>query len=129
MADARSEIFERIRRGLAAAYLPDARETVPLPPPAPRFEEPLADVFTRALTAVQGQVHRMATAAAALDFLLGEFADRNVDRLLGWDAGEIGLPGLAAALAAQGIEIIPSRLAATDERQAPWRRWRRCPWD
>lgn len=118
MSDARSAMLERIRQGLSRAYLPAAGETPPSPPQPPPFTEPLADVFTRALEAVQGRAVRVAGAGEARQWLLAEFRARGVRRVLGWDAGGLDLPGLAEALAAQGVEWVASRLEAEARGEA-----------
>ncbi|MCO6449437.1 MAG: lactate utilization protein [Caldilineales bacterium] len=110
MSDARSEVLDRIRQSLKQAYLPATTETSPLAPTPPSFDRPLPEVFAKALRAVQGRVYEMDSMDEARDFLLSEFEQRQINRLLCWEPGIIGIPGLAEGLRSQGIEITPSRL-------------------
>jgi L-lactate dehydrogenase complex protein LldG len=116
MTDARSEILTRIRQSLPKAYLPDASGAISLPPRPPDFAEPLVDVFTRALEAVQGVVHPVGNQQAARDLLAAEFRARRVSRVLSWESLDWLLPDCKETLAAAGIELIPSIFAGPDRK-------------
>ncbi len=118
MSDSRSVILDRIRQGLTQAYLPAVPAETPAPPPPPSFAEPLAEVFTRAAAAVHCRVERVASAAAARDWLLAEFATRGVQQVLGWAPAQLDLPGLAEGMAAQGVTWVVSRLEAPARGEA-----------
>lgn len=115
MPDSRTAILDRIRSALPQAYLPtlDAAK-----PDSPAFDEPLADVFTRALAAVQGTVQRVESEEAARDWLVSEFTTRGLAQILCWEPAQLPLPGLAEALLARGISLIPSRLTGPDRKTA-----------
>ena len=113
MNDARTQILGRIRGALKQAYLPDAVDAVPPPPSPPPFSEPLADVFARALEAVQGKCHRFENEEAARDFLLAEIANRGAIRLLCWEPDALPIPGLAQAFRERGVELVPARFPAS----------------
>ncbi len=107
---ARAAILDRIRQGKERAYLPSLTGATPPPPAPPPFDEPLTQVFSRAATAVHAQVHRVRGEAEAVALLASEFRARGCRQVLGWAAGQLQLPGLAAALRAAEVELIPSRL-------------------
>jgi L-lactate dehydrogenase complex protein LldG len=108
--DARAAILDRIRQGKERAYLPSLTGATPPPPAPPPFDEPLTEVFSRAATAVQAQVHRAGGDAEAVALLVSELRARGCRQVLGWTAERLQLPGLGAALRAAEIDHIPSRL-------------------
>lgn len=108
--DARADILDRIRQGKERAYLPSLSGMTPPPPAPPPFDEPLAEVFSRAATAVQAQVHRARDDAEARELLVSEFRGRSCRQVLAWTAAQLHLPGLSAALRGAGIELVASRL-------------------
>ena len=116
MSSSRTEILTRIRQSLPKAYLPGASDETPAPPAPPDFAEPLADVFTRALEAVQGVVHRVGNQQAALDWLVAEFRTRGVTQVLSWESIDWLLPDCKDTLAAAGIDLIPSVFSGPDRK-------------
>ncbi|RME85372.1 MAG: hypothetical protein D6775_03025, partial [Caldilineae bacterium] len=82
MLEARAEILTRIRAAHEHAYLPALDEPLERPPAPPPFAEPLADVFCRALLAVQGEVTRVGDGEAARDALLAELEKLGARRVL-----------------------------------------------
>ena len=116
MTDSRTEILTRIRQSLPKAYLPGASDETPAPPTPPDFTEPLADVFTQALEAVQGVVHLVENQNEARDLLVAEFRTRDVSQVLGWESLDWLVPDLKETLNAAGIELISSILADSDRK-------------
>jgi L-lactate dehydrogenase complex protein LldG len=116
MTDARTEILARIRQAMPQAYLPAADGYTPPPPTPPDFTEPLVDVFTRALEAVQGVVHLVENQQAARDWLEAEFRSKGVSRVLSWESIDWLVPGLKETLDVAGVELIPSILAGSDRK-------------
>ncbi len=116
MTDSRTEILTRIRQSLPKAYLPDADGDTSLVPSPPDFTEPLADVFTRALEAVQGVVHLVENQNEARDLLVAEFRTRGVSQVLGWESLDWLVPDLKETLNAAGVELISSILADSDRK-------------
>ncbi len=115
MTASRTEILARIRRAKQRALLPDVTGITPPPPEPPPFDRPLIDVFEEALRAVQGEPHRCATAEEAAALIAEQCRAQGQSEALAWE--DLPLPGLAQALQAQGVTLIPSRLTHPD-RQA-----------
>ncbi|NOX63776.1 MAG: hypothetical protein GXP42_17765 [Chloroflexi bacterium] len=122
MNDPRSLILDRVREALKRAYTPEAMDAIPAPPAPPPFTQPLADVFARALEAVQGRCHRFESPENARDFFLAEMARRGASRLLCWEPAALPIPDLAHALRARGIELVsahsPGYERASTDRKA-----------
>lgn len=114
--DARAAILDRIRQGKERGYLPSLSGTTPPPPAPPAFTEPLAEIFSRAARGVQAHVHRAQDDAAARELLVSEFTARGCRQVLAWTPAQLHLPGLSAALAAAGIELVASRLPGLRRR-------------
>ncbi len=115
MTTSRTEILARMRRAKQRALLPDVTGLTPAPPEPPPFDRPLADVFAEALAAVQGELHRFDTVDAVADFVAGICQKQGQSQALGWD--DLPLPGLAEALQARGVDLIPSRLSDPDRKE------------
>ena len=116
MTSSRTEILARIRRAQQRAFLPDVTGITPPPPEPPPFDRPLDVVFGEALAAVQGVLHRCATADETADIIADACRRQGQSQALGWSPAALPLPGLAAALDARGIALIPSRLAGDRQR-------------
>ncbi|NOZ71154.1 MAG: hypothetical protein GXP38_04455 [Chloroflexi bacterium] len=112
----RSEILTRIRQAQASAYLPATTPETPPPPVPPPFAAPLDEVFAEALIAVQGEVTRLKSRESARDWLLTEFKNKGVQKILGWEPDSLPIPDLANFLRNHGIQLIPSRLTEPDRQ-------------
>jgi len=119
MSSSRTEILARIRRAKPRAYLPDVTGLTPPPPEPPPFDRPLVDVFEEALRAVQGAPHRCAGVEDVADLIAAQCRAQGQSEVLAWE--DLPLPGLAEALHARGIGLLPSRLTGPD-RQANYER-------
>ena len=116
MTSSRTEILARIRRAQQRAFLPDVTGITPPPPEPPPFDRPLDVVFEEALVAVQGVLHRCGTADETAGIIADACRRQGQNQVLGWSPAALPLPGLAAALDARGIALIPSRLEGDRQR-------------
>lgn len=119
MSGSREAVLARIREALQTAHLPDAVAT--LPPPAPVLTEAETDgrdmligQFSAALQTVGGEVVRAALVADAQALIIDLVREAGGDEVLAWPDEELPVP-LAAALAAQGLTVVPARLDAEPE--------------
>ena len=86
----------------------------------PRCLPPLLARFTAEWQALAGHVHAAASVDAVADVIADVCRTRGTTRVLGWTESEIGVDGLAGALAGRGISIdhgsIPREPAARAAR-------------
>ena len=116
MTTSRTDILARIRRAHQQALLPDVTGITPPPPEPPPFDRPLIQVFEDALRAVQGVPHRVSSVGEVADLLAAACEQQGQREVLAWEA--LPVEGLADALRARDITLIPSRLEGTDRQQA-----------
>jgi L-lactate dehydrogenase complex protein LldG len=121
MDSAREQILSTIRAGLAQnkAWLEaEGRVNSANPPPYVLPPEAnLADQFTAELRKLEGRVYRAADDEEALEMLAEILALNHTDRIVAWDLDQIGLPGLAAMLAAQQIRQLDTQVLAQVDRK------------
>jgi L-lactate dehydrogenase complex protein LldG len=105
MSGPRARILERVRAGLLRAHLPEAaadpRRLAATPSAADGAQ--LAAAFSARIEALNGRVHRAASAAEVPDIVAGLAAEAGAARFISWDEDQLGCPGLLAALAARGV--------------------------
>ncbi len=111
-----SEVLSRIREAAAKASagpLADARERPAFPRVAARSPFPpettlrdLVDRFRLELEALAGSAYGPFDASGVAGKVTEILSDRNISRLLAWDAGQIECPGLAERLGHARIELI-----------------------
>lgn len=125
MADSRTRILDRIRAGLKSNGEQLRQHAALFPPPHPRgpylaVEEELDDLelFRRELTALFGSVHLCESREAALARVVSILSEAHVDRVLAWAEEELPLPGLHAALLANGITVVGGRVLGAADREA-----------
>ena len=106
MSDAREEILGRIRGALDTALLPGASPEHPVNT-VPRSTAGLDD-FIREIETLSGVVIRASDAAEAAQQVVSLCQEKGWPQALAWDFEEIGVAGLANALAAAGVQITTS---------------------
>jgi L-lactate dehydrogenase complex protein LldG len=114
-------ISARLRRGGGAAHgvvhpgegvAANAAVFTPVPVP----QDLLVERFTAELTAIAGRVHRAATAREAIATVIGLCREDGASRVLSWAPEWIGVPGLHAGLAANGIVVDQGWIPDGDDR-------------
>ncbi|MBO9314189.1 MAG: lactate utilization protein [Chloroflexus sp.] len=66
-------------------------------------QDDLADQFVNEVQKLEGKAYRVATAEEALAIIEQLITETQARQVIGWDVDQIGLPGLAALLAAHGV--------------------------
>jgi len=110
-----ADFLARIKSQRQKTCLPDAAVEHP-----GRFTEPVVEVstadlverFSRELTALSGQVYQADSRQNAIEQVLQILQQHRADRLLAWDAADLNLPGLDAALQNAGVYIEPDEIPA-----------------
>jgi L-lactate dehydrogenase complex protein LldG len=106
--DSRAKILGSIRQSLQGArHLPVAPQVTLPPPGAPAG--PLAERFASELGQLSGKCVWLPAAEVA-GWLLGLMRERGARDLLAWQAADLPVPGVLAALQAGGITLVDSTL-------------------
>lgn len=118
----RDLILGRIRRSLAQTGPMLRREADAFPPPQPRgpfvaSELTPLEQFVEELQALQGHVHRCASAADALAKLRDLLVAHEATGALHWDPAELPIPGVDRMLSELGIASAEGNLLGAPDRQ------------
>lgn len=106
-------VLSRIRQALASARLPAVPTSLPSWDTQPAGDNDwLMETFTRAVTAVHGQVYRPANDQAAIDLILEGVRQLNNAEILAWADSELPIPELGLALRAAGLRVLDAALPA-----------------
>lgn len=108
--DARDAIVSSLRDALRGSRLPDASThpgSFPLDPTTPSPGDPaLVQRFGEELRALTGVMHHALSAAEAAAMVVEIAKQRGADRVLAWSDQSPDWPGLIAALAQAGIQVV-----------------------
>ncbi len=103
----RDQILAAIQISLHAnrpLLLAEAMRVTHEPPPfVLPAQDDLAGQFVAEVQKLEGKAYRVATAEEALAIIEQLIIETQARQVIGWDVDQIGLPGLAALLAAQGV--------------------------
>ncbi len=106
----REQILATLRSSLASSRPWLEAEAAKAPHHPPPYVLPPADdlpaQFAAELARLEGRAYLVADAAQALATLAGLLHERAAHTILAWDLEAIGLPGLAAMLAEQGVTML-----------------------
>jgi L-lactate dehydrogenase complex protein LldG len=121
MESAREQILATIRAGLAhnKAWLAAEGQNAPttLPPYVLPPADDLADQFMTELRKLEGRVYRATDDEEALEVLHSILEANLTDRVIAWDLGALGLPGLEALLNGRGIAQLDTQVLAQADRK------------
>ena len=123
MKDGRDNVLAVVARNVRVGTLPPGAQLEhPGPPPAldrPSDREEVIASFAAELGKLAGSVHRVASAAEAIETVRALLAERGATRVLAWDDAWLQPPGIGKALRRDGIVLESCTVpAAPDERAA-----------
>lgn len=105
----RGPMLARIRAGLAKNGAMFAAEAAAAPHNAPPYVHPpetdLAAQFASELTKLQAHPHRAIDEEEAVEIVQQILRAKGASDVLAWDLAQIGLPGLGAMLASDGVTV------------------------